>query len=136
MLRAARSLGFPALRSAAAPAAARRAAPMLARASSSSPTEGHYPGGQTVPFVSEPKMTVPSDYGTIPAYRIMDEDGSWRDEAPERSTGYAQGVRPHARGRRLVAPSHAAAGTAREMMQVHGMSLKQEFHYEFTRLKA
>ena len=62
--------------------AARRAAPMLPARRRAAPRRDTTPAA-TVPFVSQPKMTVPSDYGIIPAYRIMDEDGSWRDEAPE-----------------------------------------------------
>jgi len=53
---------------------------------SDSPAEGHYPGEQTVPFVETPTVQIQHPH-PIPAYRIMDNDGSIRAGAQPAADG-------------------------------------------------
>jgi hypothetical protein len=53
------------------------------RSLSSSPEYGMYPGDTKIPYVSQLKILTKEDYDTIPAYRVMDEDGSIRADANE-----------------------------------------------------
>jgi hypothetical protein len=60
---------------------AKRLIPNGARSLSSSPEFGLYPGDVKVPFVSELKILTRDDYETIPAYRVLDNDGTIRADA-------------------------------------------------------